>query len=179
MFVREYLRVMEYYYPFADKVNPLLFQQVKELGDSSTRPSNAHTSKFTGWNLNTKEVNNLVRWVGDLITRDFGREIISRDIFFKCVEVWGALYNEGDYITPHHHLPSLYSFVYYINAPKGSSPFTLEGEDIPVRAGKVLYFKGDAIHEVKPSGVDGRCMLTGNIVYVPKQTLDKSSETVV
>ena len=171
MFVREYLRVMEYYYPFADKVNPLLFQQVKELGDSSTRPSNAHTSKFTGWNLNTKEVNNLVRWVGDLITRDFGREIISRDIFFKCVEVWGALYNGGDYITPHHHLPSLYSFVYYINAPKGSSPltFTTSKRKIKPEEGKLVIFESRLQHNVVKNKCKERCIISGNFIY-PKES---------
>ena len=173
-FIHEELKILEYNYPFADKINHLLQEQIRGLNDTSHQPSNIN-AHFTGWNLNSKETTNLVRWVGDLISRDFvGNCYSSTSVILptlKCSELWGVLYKEGDYITEHQHSPSLFSFVYYVNAPKGSSPlvFVTSRRKIKAEAGKVVIFESRLIHKVPPNKCKNRCVISGNFIY-NKQT---------
>ncbi len=165
MYINEKLQIEEYNYPFADKVNPLLESEIKKAWDvRGHRPSNIH-AHFTGFDFerNNKLAQNLSCWVNDLIRRDF----IQGAVDLKCVELWGVLYKEGDYITEHNHSPSLYSFSYYVNAPKGSSPlvFVTSGRKIKPEAGKVVIFESRLKHKVLPNKVNGRCIISGNFIY--------------
>tara|TARA_B100000131_G_C17898885_1_gene525541 strand:+ start:164 stop:748 length:585 start_codon:yes stop_codon:yes gene_type:complete len=188
------IKYVGYDYPYSGKSQLDLYKYVTSNCEHEVPMKGRRTETICNdygneWDTGLEELDNLLVWIENQAV--FAVNLMShctesmycnektRPDSFKIVETWGMYYPKGSGTLKHSHFPFPISFAYYINAPKGSSPFTLEGEDIPVRAGKILYFKGDAMHEVKPSGVDGRCMLTGNIVYVPKQTLDKSSETVV
>ena len=135
--INEKLLVLERIYPFADRINPFLQSQIVLLDSPATKPSNIN-AQFTGWHLEGKEVNNLVKWVSNIITND----ILWTTYILKCVEVWGVLYKKGDYITEHQHSPSLLSFVYFVNTPKGSSPvkFVTSGYKVKPEAGKVVIF---------------------------------------
>tara|TARA_B100000287_G_scaffold349756_1_gene338408 strand:+ start:942 stop:1472 length:531 start_codon:yes stop_codon:yes gene_type:complete len=162
--IREKLIVGEYNYPFADKVNPLLESQIKERWDTKVKPSNIH-AHFTGFHFDrdNKSAQNLSRWVGDLIRKDFTQSPVD----LTCVELWGVLYNKGDYIERHQHYPSLFSFVYFVNAPKGSSPlvFHNSGHKIKAETGKVVIFESRLIHKVPPNKSTGRCIISGNFIY--------------
>ena len=165
--ITEKLFLCEDNYPFADKVNPILYQQIRSSYDigGQSKPSNIN-AHFTGWDFKSKEVSNLVRWIGDLITRDFGN-IQPRNLNFKCSELWGVLYKPGDYITQHNHSPSLFSFAYYVNAPTGSSPlvFTTSGKKIKPEAGKVVIFESRLNHKVPSNKCNDRCVISGNFIY--------------
>lgn len=162
MYINEKLQIEEYNYPFADKVNPLLESEIKKA--RGHKPSNIH-AHFTGFyfDRNNKLAQNLSCWVSDLIRRDF----IQKKVDLKCAELWGVLYKEGDYITEHNHSPSLYSFSYYVNVPKGSSPlvFVTSGRKIKPEAGKVVIFESRLIHKVLPNKGNGRCIISGNFIY--------------
>ena len=194
MELHERINHVGYDYPFSGKSQLDLYKYVTSNCEQEVPMKGMKTKTICNdygneWDTGLEELDNLLVWIENQAvlavnlmshsTESIYRLERTRPDSFKIVETWGMYYPKGSGTLKHNHFPFPISFAYYINVPKGSSPFTLEGEDIPVRAGKVLYFKGDAMHEVKSSGVDGRCMLTGNIVYVPKQTLDKSSETVV
>ena len=161
-FVREKLQIGEYIYPFADKINPLLYSQIALLDDYNYKPPNIH-AQFTGWHLDSKESNTLLQWVSNLITHDF----LWSAYTLKCVELWGVLYKKGDYITSHNHTPSLFSFVYYVNAPKGSSPlvFVTSGRKIKPAAGKVVIFESRLNHAVPKTKSTDRCIISGNFVW--------------
>ncbi len=163
-FIFEKLRVEEYTYPFADIANILLEEQVKKLNDNHHQPSNIN-AHFTGFNLKSRDTDNLLRWVGDLISRDFIGRPMNPQI--KCSELWGVLYKEGDYITEHNHSPSLFSFAYYVNAPKGSSPlvFVMSGHEIKPEAGKLVIFESRLVHKVPPNKCKNRCVIVGNYIY--------------
>ena len=161
-FFNEQMQIAEYPYPFADKVNPLLYTQILALDDPNSKPININ-AQFTGWHLKGKEISNLTRWVENLITNDFNK--LSYRL--KCAEVWGVVYKKGDYITPHQHSPSIYSFVYYVNTPKGSSPlkFKTSGHKVKPEAGKVVIFESRLIHKVPPNKCNGRVTISGNFIY--------------
>ena len=169
--VYEKLRVLEYTYPFASKANPILEEQIVHLSDDTTsplsilklkKPDNIN-AQFTGWQYRTKESERLVQWIGDLISRD----LLWSKYTVKPVEVWGVLYKKGDYITSHAHTPSLFSAVYYVNAPKGSSPlvFSTTKKKVIPAAGKLVIFESRLVHEVPPNKGDGRCMVSANYIW--------------
>ena len=66
--IRERLKIEEYNYPFADKVKSQLQSQITLL--SASGPSNIN-AQFTGWELQGKEVDNIIKWISNLITKDF------------------------------------------------------------------------------------------------------------
>tara|TARA_B100000287_G_C20482844_1_gene721847 strand:+ start:339 stop:866 length:528 start_codon:yes stop_codon:yes gene_type:complete len=161
-FLKERLGTCEYEYPFAKKVNSILERQIKELYDPSQIPPNIN-AHFTGWHLDSKEVRNLVRWVSDLVCRDF----ISQTSTLMSSEVWGVMFKEGDYITEHAHTPSIYSFVYYVNTPKGSSPliFSTSGYKVKPKEGKLIIFDSALLHKVPPNKCNNRCVISGNFIW--------------
>tara|TARA_B100000131_G_scaffold31686_1_gene29492 strand:+ start:168 stop:707 length:540 start_codon:yes stop_codon:yes gene_type:complete len=165
--IKENLLVFEFDYPFAERVNPILQSQIKERyqqpklgkGAQEWQPENIHAN-FTGFNFDSKEVTNLAQWVSNNLTN-------TLKISLKIAEIWGVLYNEGDYTTPHQHAPSLYSFTYYVNAPKGSSPlvFTTSGKKIKPEVGKVVLFESRLVHHVPPNKCFERCAISGNFIW--------------
>ena len=80
--------------------------------------------------------------------------------------MWFARYNKNDSCTSHDHLPfALFSFVYFVNTPKGSSPlvFTTSGKKIKAEEGKVVIFPACVYHDVPPNECDGRIVMAGNV----------------
>ena len=84
------------------------------------------------------------------------------------VSAWFAEYDKGNSCLSHHHLPfALFSFVYFVNSPLGSSPliFTTSGKRIKAEEGKVVVFPGHLEHSVPKNKCDGRMVVAGNIMY--------------
>ena len=161
----EQLCVSEYIYPLADKVNPILHSYIKKLikKNNPNKPSQI-TAKMTDWHLDSREIEQAVNWASSLIIRDFER---ANGHLLKCSEVWGIVFNKGDSIEGHTHVPSVYSFVYYVDAPKGSSSLVFEtsGHKIEAEKGKMIIFDSRLTHKVTPNSSKNRCALSGNFIY--------------
>ena len=84
--------------------------------------------------------------------------------------MWGLLYNKGDEVTSHHHGGNLFSFSYYVSAPKGSSPliFTTSGYKIKPKEGQLIIFDSRLIHHIPKDKSEGRCVIVGNFSNHPK-----------
>ena len=67
-------------------------------------------------------------------------------------ECWGASYGKGEYTKNHNHWPALWSWCYYLQVPKGSSPlvFTEAGIMFEPKVGDLVVFDGQAQHSVPP-----------------------------
>ena len=78
---------------------------------------------------------------------------------------WLAWYQREDCAISHDHHPSVYSFVYFLKCPKGSSPliFTTSGKKIKAEEGKVVIFPGNLLHHVPKNKCYDRIVLAGNI----------------
>ena len=50
----------------------------------------------------------------------------------------------------------------------------MEEESFNVEEGDLIVWLSNMFHKVKPSDVDGRVMISGNISYFPTPTLDKT-----
>ena len=84
----------------------------------------------------------------------------------KISDYWVSFYQEGDHTVPHHHLPTLYAFNYFIKTPKGSSPliFSSSNTIIEPEEGKLLIFPSNLIHHVPPNNCNERIVFSGNII---------------
>ena len=80
---------------------------------------------------------------------------------------WLANYSKGDFTIPHHHKPAMFSFVYFVRCPKGSSPLVLttSGKRVKSDEGKVVIFPAGVWHHVPQNKCEGRMTLAGNIYY--------------
>ena len=92
-----------------------------------------------------------------------------------CSESWGVIYDDGDYINAHTHkqgdlvdcsTPNYFSFVYYVNAPEGSSPliFPTSGYELQPKSGNMVVFESRLRHEIPPNGGKNRSIIVGNFI---------------
>ena len=86
------------------------------------------------------------------------RDYISKDS-------WFVRYRVGDETKSHDHQPCLYSWVYFVNCPKGSSPlvFSNSGKRIKAEDGKIVIFPSIMKHHVPKSRCEDRVVLAGNL----------------
>tara|TARA_B100000131_G_scaffold87923_1_gene84805 strand:+ start:76 stop:744 length:669 start_codon:yes stop_codon:yes gene_type:complete len=176
-------------FPDHKDVNPIIHELIKNnvchqtyTGALSTTPQNG------SGNRHIEEIDKLFSWIEDSLSDCVDKLAVNsgsiynsspetyKSIYttspeafknFKIAEYWGMFYPMGSGATSHTHFPYPISFAYYVNVPKGSSPFTLDGEDISVEDGMLIVFAGDMYHEVKKSKCEERSMLSGNVIFVP------------
>ena len=81
--------------------------------------------------------------------------------------MWFAKYDKGDYTKVHSHEPyALFSWVYFVNCPRGSSPLVLNGKRIKAEEGKIVIFPSFIKHHVPKNNCKDRITLVGNMLPV-------------
>jgi hypothetical protein len=163
-----------------EMLNPSLYNTV--LDNIDTDQCVMGGGKKTDWKfhmMGLRDVDILMNWIdaclphaamhvgGGESTDDYGACIIN-DKAMRISESWGIHYNKGEYVAKHNHFPFAMSFNYCVTAPKGCSPFILEGEEIEPVPGRIVFFHAHKNHCTLPNETDGRCMIVGNIVYDPE-----------
>ena len=149
-------------HPNFKEINPILEQWIHFLpqmeADSYT---NLVTTKRTSYNCYPKPFIDLGNWVAKTFNYDY-------DWNETQIEIWGAVYNKGDYAIRHAHgneeEGNVVSFVYYVNAPEGSSPLVFPEIDqtFEPEVGLCITWDGDEEHEVPPNRCDNRIIVAGN-----------------
>ena len=94
-------------------------------------------------------IKNLFDWaMGFLPQADISKHAVDH--------YWIAKYNRGDFTLSHNHYPCLYSFVYFMNSPKGSSPlvFTTSEQSIEAKNGRIVIFPAILKHHVPDNQCD-------------------------
>ncbi len=170
MRVKEDIVVLEDEHPYYESLNKKLLKEAEEVDYSLSYKTNIK-AEMSGWHVNSPNVDKIVKWASFLVTDYYN--FISSESGYEMVsgDVWFARYGKGDSAQSHHHLPhSIFSFVYYINCPKGSSPlvFTTTGRKIKAEEGKILVFPACVKHHVPSNKCDDRIVLSGNLVIKVK-----------
>jgi len=165
MEINEKLQVKEYEYPFADKINPLLYKIAQEIAPDHYINDERYVSgqSFVRWLKNDtilikhKYLDLLIQWVSQLIQHDFHPDL-------ECAELWGITYEKGMQLETHRHPSYVYSFSYYVNSPIGSPPlvFTTSRTKIKPKNGKLIIFDSRLDHHVPIGKVGDRCVIAGN-----------------
>jgi|TARA_X000001382_G_scaffold114744_1_gene93230 hypothetical protein len=82
------------------------------------------------------------------------------------MDCWGVVYSKGHEAIPHHHLPALWSWCYYLKCPEGSSPLVFSESNIifEPKEDELVFFPSYISHHVPTSVNDQkRIMIAGNI----------------
>ena len=153
-------------YPFAKKLNPIIHDIILK---NATIPDKG--AIMTRWDRrDIKEFSLIFKWVEDFLigVSQYQRENLTLELN----NLWGQLYNKGDYQDSHDHLPCHWSFVYYVNTPRGSSPLVFEQSKtkLHLKEGEVIIFPAWIRHYVPPNRCEERSIVAGNISYVKKGT---------
>ena len=165
--VRDKSNVLIEYHPHAESLNKKLIAESSTWKYPNRGYTNIHGEK---WETNNRDKSNpsqlVFEWVKSLL-RDFYRLRSDAVVSMKYdVEMWFAKYDKGDYAKEHHHLPfALFSFVYFINCPRGSSPliFKASGKRIKAEEGKIVVFSSNLKHYVPKNRCENRLVLAGNM----------------
>ena len=84
--------------------------------------------------------------------------------------MWGMRYKSGEQAIMHDHWPSIWSFVYYLNAPEGApglffKEMGAQGGRRKLEPGLLIMFPGHTLHGVKPEKFKGyRYVVSANVV---------------
>ena len=162
LFISQKAPIYIYDCPYAEKINPILHRII--LQRASIRDKGA---LMTEWNcINIKEFKFISDYVLNLQTN-----FALPSYQLKVTDIWGQVYNIGDYQVSHDHILSDWSFVYYVNTPRRSSPLVFDEcrKRIRLKAGQVIIFPSWLVHHVPPNKCEGRVVIGGNLSYTTRE----------
>ena len=166
MKIREDHYIIEKSYPFANSIKDKILDQINNFSfirdmyniDGGSSNVKAPQTSAIQDATNISSVKLLLKWILDLLPNH------SNDNF-RVENFWVVHYRREDFTVSHCHYPAQWSWVYFVNSPKGSSPlvFTTSGKRIKAEEGKVVIFSGDILHHVPKNKCNDRIVLAGNI----------------
>ena len=164
MLVREKVNIHTCFYPHFERFNPILHKIIMQR--ASIRNMGA---TMTEWRCNIVQFREIAQYALKVITQ----EDTCLESAYKCNyplqlrQLWGQWYAKGDYQLSHTHLPNHWSFVYYVNTPKGASPliFPTSCKRVKAEAGKFVIFPAFLQHYVPKNNGEGRSVIGGNLLY--------------
>ena len=94
---------------------------------------------------------------------------------YNLLHTWVQKYDNHDWHQVHVHNPTDYSFIYFIDCTKDSSPTTFytpghpyvmeEPIHVVAKKGRCVIFKGGIPHEVRPNNDNVRKVVSGNVRF--------------
>ena len=174
MKIKENLDIIVEKYPYADSLNEKLMVEFGEIASQVyKRPKeNINSDYYTNivgakFGISNDGPSKLIsNWVVNIIKNKIHNDN-SQPIVYDDRGMWFAIYDEGDYARSHHHIPhALFSWVYFVNCPRGSSPlvFTSTNKRIKAEEGKLILFPSCMKHHVPKNKCKDRITLVGNML---------------
>ena len=164
------------YYPFAQDFNKRVIEEYTSKKIPFIRDKRNADGGLTNVKalqteviMDAHQIPSIQTFVNWLFRLDFTRILFKADgtpVYLQRLDhFWIAHYNKGDFTISHDHYPAMYSFVYYLRCPRGSSPlvFTTSGKKVKAEEGKLVLFPGHVKHHVPKNRCDGRITIAGNI----------------
>lgn len=141
-------------------------QEVYKIGDQQSYTTNvkAIMSSYKVWE-ETKVFNPLFNRVLEII-KDL--DPIQSNYHFNLVNAWSAIYKKGNHADRHHHLPSNYSWIYYLKTPPNSSPLIFNdiNFELIIEDDLFVIFPSHLVHSVPSHSInEDRICLAGNLVW--------------
>ena len=172
MKIRENLEILIEKHPYAVSLNEkLIIESEGAGGDSNSYYTNIVGNKLAT-SIDSDAPSKKIRdWVLSLIMNRYQTSSHTGNVNYT-VDMWFAQYNKGDYTKMHYHIPfALFSFVYFVNAPRGASPlvFPTSGRKIKPEEGKVVIFSSSLWHQVPKNRCENRLVLAGNLMSYKTQ----------
>jgi len=139
--------------------NILLRESLKIDYDNSYKTN--VKAKMTKWKTKTRGIS----LISNIIINELLSDYKDQGYKLQVDDCWFAKYNKGEYTTSHNHLPSSFSFVYFLKSPIGSSSlvFTNSNKEIEPKEGRLVMFPSMLYHHVPPNNCNDRVVLAGNV----------------
>lgn len=137
---------------------------IRKTGDKQGRNTNVK-ALMTNWVMYEHAPFKIVCDTVEDIIQTFYKERSNLELQTFMTTCWGAIYEKGDYSELHHHIPALYSWVYYVNVEEGASPLHFPwfpGHTYHPKSGYGIIFPGWLTHEVPPTDSE-RIIVVGNV----------------
>ena len=154
-------------HPYYESLNKRLMEDYYRADYDTNTPGNA-SGKHSDFRTKSPNIDVVNSWIISLINR--------HNPFLSYVKIdlinldnWFVGYDEGDVCKSHDHIPSLYSWSYYINAPEGSAPliFTTSDKKVKTETGMAIIFPSSVRHYVPKNNCCDRMVLVGNVSPSP------------
>lgn len=144
---------------FAERLNPILHEII--CRESNNKDLIDQGALMTSWKMFYPEFLEVSDCAISLLKK------LGVNQSLKLIDLWGQIYKPGDFQMPHTHHPHDFSFVYYVNAPEGSSPLYFDDtkQTIIPEAGKMVLFESHVKHSVPKNNCYGRSVIAGNIEF--------------
>ena len=154
-------------HPSPIDLNCQLEKDIRLCGDKQNKTTNVK-ALMTHWDMfnYSNAFKELVGWI-EASFSDCQLDTFNKQTDFKLNSLWGMIYGNGDHAIEHHHLPSFYSFVYFVKSSKLSSPLMFKASSTYIKpeVGKLIFFPSYLIHYVPiQTHNDERITVSGNIL---------------
>lgn len=173
-FVKTTCKISRFKLNTSDEELENYIKEIYRLGDSQNRSTNVKGQMTTYQVFNESQVfNNILTKILD--TCKLAHEVTVKSYEMVIEEAWGAVYREKDFANAHNHLPSIYSFVYYLNETQNLTPIIFTESDFVHFPHKndLLFFPSHIRHAVPAHSGNDRVVLAGNMKFVPKEEVDE------
>ena len=151
----------ERYGSSVDLMNDDLAKIIKMSGDVQKRETNVKAD-MTDWFMHRQYP--IFNFLADIVI-DIAKETSPHEVQLELYDMWGAVYNRGDFTMNHDHWPHPWSFVYYVKS-NGATPIIFPdcSYSLNPKAGDIVLFPGIIRHGVPIHESDEeRIIVSGNI----------------
>ena len=168
--IKENLKIEIHHHPHYKSLNDKLMNDFSNLSFADYHPyeyTNIRGSKFNFVDLEPSSIPK-----GVTLIENWVQQIIQSKLkvpFTYKFATWAARLDKGQETIDHDHLfYATYTFVYFVNTPKGSSPltFTTSGKKIKAESGKLVLFPSSLRHKVSSNKCDNRVTIASNITIL-------------
>ena len=158
---------------FETKINdPKMDKEIKKLIDGQGDRQNHKTNvkaQMTEWVMQNQPGFKKLAEIIKQMAIQGSLQLFNRKINPRISDMWGMKYKSNDHTVPHDHWPALWSFAYYLNAPKDAPGLFFpemgeQGGERTLEPGLLLMFQGDIKHAVRQVKFKGyRYVVSANV----------------
>jgi len=166
--VKSLFEVITEKHPYSNSLNEKILEDADRFGYPQSYKTKVQ-ARMTHWNVKSDSVKIIQKWIYNLLL--IKHPVLSDHNRGKLVfaDTWIARYKKGDHTTQHNHTPAVFSFVYFVKCPPGSTPLLFTGstfQQMKAEEGKVVIFPGCMYHYVPKNKSDDRVVMSGNLQFL-------------
>ena len=158
---------------YETKINdPKMDKEIKKIIDKQGDRQNHKTNvkaQMTEWRMHNEPGFKQLANISINIAKQVSLDKYKRDVNFKLTNLWGMKYKSEETTIAHDHWPALWSFAYYLNAPKDAPGLFFpdmgeQGGERKLEPGLLVMFEGHIKHAVRQVKYKGyRYVVSGNL----------------
>ena len=150
------------------EMNKDIIKVINKYGDRQNHKTNVK-AQMTEWKMWHEPGFKQLASIALDISKKISEAKYNRPINPMLDNLWGMKYKSEEVAIAHDHWPAIWSFVYYLNAPKDApglffSEMGEQGGERKIEPGLLIFFEGHIKHSVRPAKFKGyRYVVSGNI----------------